>query len=232
MYGDIQHIFFDLDRTLWDFDRNSAEALGELFDELKLREAGIDDPQDFIQTYICKNDECWELYRLNKIIKADLRSLRFTMALEHYGVKDKSLAMAMSDAYIERSPVKTGLFPNTMETLEYLSKKYVLHIITNGFEEVQYIKMEKSGIRNYFKHITTSEKAGCKKPDERIFQYAMAVGNASTYNSLMIGDDEYIDVRGAENAGMKSILFQPDKDKTYAGDIQVIHDLGQLLTLL
>lgn len=229
---DIKHIFFDLDRTLWDFERNSAETLTELFHELKLGETGINDVNDFIKTYICKNDQCWELYRLNQISKAELRTKRFHMAFEDFGVLNPSLAEKMGEAYIERSPYKTGLFPNTIDTLKYLSEKYTLHIITNGFEEVQYIKMEQSGILSYFKHITTSERAGYKKPDERIFKHAMQVGGASNYNSLMIGDDVEIDVRGAENAGMKSIHFQPDRNLEKIEGVHSIHDLRQLMELL
>lgn len=163
--NEVRHIFFDLDRTLWDFERNSAETLRELFDELKLAETGILDPDLFIETYICKNDICWEMYRLNQISKAELRNLRFQMALQHFGVKHDELAKRLGDEYVNRSPLKTALFPNTLETLKYLSEKYTLHIITNGFDEVQYIKMEASGIHSFFKHITTSEKAGHKKPD-------------------------------------------------------------------
>jgi putative hydrolase of the HAD superfamily len=230
--NDIKHIFFDLDRTLWDFEKNSADTLTELFHELELAKSGIENPSDFIQIYVQKNDHCWELYRKNEISKKDLRSLRFRMAFEHFGVHDHLLAERVGDVYVDRSPMKTGLFPNTINTLEYLSKKYTLHIITNGFEEVQYIKMENSGIRPYFKHITTSERAGYKKPDVRIFHHAMSVGGASTYNSLMIGDDADVDVRGAANAGMKSILFQPDVNASKPEGLQIIHDLSELSLIL
>ena len=232
MYTDIRHIFFDLDRTLWDFERNSSETLVELYEELNLRHAGIENVSDFIKTYTLKNDFCWEQYRLNLITKADLRTKRFHMALEDFGVTNPDLAEKMGNAYIDRSPYKTGLFPNTLETLAYLSKKYTLHIITNGFEEVQYIKMESSGIRSFFKNITTSEKAGYKKPDERIFSYALSVGNASAYNSLMIGDDAQVDVQGAENVGMKGILFQPDTSAQKHSDFVTISDLSQLTSFL
>lgn len=232
MKTDIKHIFFDLDRTLWDFERNSAETLKELFDELNLHEAGLLNTDDFISTYICKNDYCWEQYRLNKISKAELRTLRFRMAFEELGAANHSLADQMGEAYIERSPYKTALFPNAIETLTYLSERYSLHIITNGFEEVQHIKMESSGLKSYFKHITTSEMAGYKKPDERIFQYAMSMAGAYNYNSLMIGDDLHVDVLGAEEVGMKGILFQPNNQIPTVKGVNVICNLKELMELL
>lgn len=227
----IEHIFFDLDRTLWDFERNSAETLSELFYELKLHENGIGHHAEFIGTYIVKNEYCWELYRQNKISKAELRSLRFRLALQEHGIENDSLAHALGEAYVERSPKKTALFPSALEVLEYLSSKYTLHIITNGFEEVQHIKMERSGLKPYFKCITTSEMAGCKKPDEQIFKHALALASASPYNSVMIGDDKEVDVMGALNIGMKAILFSPDKEET-SPHYHHIQDLNELRHIL
>lgn len=232
MLADIRHIFFDLDRTLWDFERNSAETLTELFNELELTKTGIPDPQTFISTYIQKNALCWSLYEQNKIGKAELRNIRFEMALQAFGVRNQSITERLSVAYIERSPYKTLLFPNTLETLAYLAEKYTLHIITNGFEEVQHIKLQRSGLRPYFKHVTTSEIAGYKKPDPRIFQYALGMGGAHTFNSLMVGDDRHADVLGAQNAGLKSILFQPDPLADKPHGLTTINDLSELRALL
>lgn len=228
MWDDIRHIFFDLDRTLWDFERNSAETLTELFNELELTKTGIPDPQTFIGTYIKKNALCWSLYEQNKIGKAELRSIRFQMALLDFGVENQTITERLSVEYIERSPYKTRLFPHTLETLAYLAGKYTLHIITNGFEEVQHIKLERSGLRPYFKHVTTSEIAGHKKPDPRIFQYAMGKGGAHNFNSLMIGDDHRADVLGAQNAGMKGILFRPDPLAEKPHGLTTINDLNEL----
>lgn len=229
---DIRHIFFDLDHTLWDFERNSAETLGELFGELDLAGAGIPDPQTFIATYSLKNDLCWQLYRENKLDKETLRTERFVMAFREFGVENNTLADTLSEAYLERSPYKTGLFPDTLDVLDYLAGKYTLHIITNGFEEVQHIKIRQSGLENYFRLVTTSERAGYRKPDTRIFQYALATADAHTYDSLMIGDDLQADVIGAQQAGLRAILFRPDTVAPLPENQTVIHRLGELRNLL
>lgn len=227
-FSDVAHIFFDLDRTLWDFERNSAETLGELFAELKLNYAGIPDAKTFIDTYIQKNDLCWALYRQNKISKDRLRVERFVMALAEFQIQDDTLAHELAEKYVERSPLKTGLFPHTLETLTYLTEKYTLHIITNGFEEVQHIKLKQSGLEPYFKTVTTSERAGCKKPDAQIFKHAMAVAGAYSFNSLMIGDDYEVDVVGALGVGMQAIHFVPDSAEVSRDDVHRVYDLREL----
>lgn len=227
-FGDTAHIFFDLDRTLWDFERNSAETLRELFDGLKLGHAGIPDAEAFVRLYIEKNDLCWALYRENKISKDRLRTERFVLALAAFGIHDDALALELAETYVERSPLKTGLLPHTLETLAYLAKKYTLHIITNGFEEVQHIKLKQSGLEPYFKTVTTSERAGCKKPDAQIFRHALAVAGAYTFNSLMVGDDFAVDVAGALAAGLKAIHFAPDPNVLTPQGVPRIYDLQEL----
>lgn len=227
-FTDTAHIFFDLDRTLWDFERNSAETLGELFDELKLGYAGIPDAKTFIRLYIEKNDACWALYRQNKMSKDRLRVERFVMALAEFKIQDDVLAHEMAEKYVERSPLKTGLFPHTLETLAYLADKYTLHIITNGFEEVQHIKLKQSGLEPYFKTVTTSERAGCKKPDARIFRHAMAVAGAYAFNSLMVGDDWDVDIAGALDVGMRAVHFAPEAPVASSAKQPIIKDLQEL----
>lgn len=227
-FRDTEHIFFDLDRTLWDFERNSAETLTELFGELKLAHAGVPDAPTFIRTYVEKNDLCWALFRQNKMSKDSLRTERFAMALAEFQINDGAIAREMAEQYVERSPLKTALFPHASETLTYLAQRYTLHIITNGFEEVQHIKLRQSGLEPYFKTVTTSERAGCKKPEARIFQHAMAVAGAHNFNSLMVGDDWEVDIQGALNAGMKAVYFAPDPGQTAPDDAPRIHGLQDL----
>ena len=140
----IKHIFFDLDRTLWDFEKNSHTTLLQLIKDFKLIEKGIDNPDNFIKKYKLHNEKLWELYREDKIKKEELRGKRFQLALAEYDIDDSELAEQFGLAYVQQSPLKTTLFPYTHEVLLYLKKKYSLHIITNGFEEVQHIKLASS----------------------------------------------------------------------------------------
>ncbi len=205
-----KHIFFDLDRTLWDFDKNSKKVLTNIFFNFKLNEF-ILNKETFIEKYQEVNELLWKAYANDKVTKEELRWKRFEETLTYFNIDNKGLAINIGDYYIEESPRQKLLFPNTIEVLDYLSKKYELHIITNGFEEVQYIKLTESGIINYFKEIILSEKVGVKKPHPYIFKKAFALSGAVNKNSIMIGDDLYADIYGAQRVEMDHVYFNPNK---------------------
>ncbi len=205
-----QHIFFDLDRTLWDFDENSKKVLSDLFFHYKLNLL-IDTVQEFINKYQEINELLWQDYRDNKIVKEELRLKRFESTLKYFSINDKQLASDIGEYYIFESPRQTALLPYTKEVLTYLHTKYQLHIISNGFEEVQFIKLKEAGILKYFTHVVLSEKVGVKKPHPLIFKRALQITKAATYNSLMIGDDWYADIYGAQRVNIAAVYFNPKK---------------------
>ena len=197
-----KHIFFDLDRTLWDFETNSNETLEEIIGKYGLIEKGIPSFSAFKEVYSRFNTMLWNLYLSGELIKEKLNFQRFNLTLEAFGIRDSLLANNIADDYVKMSPLRTNLFPNTIETLEYLHGQYKLHIITNGFEEVQYKKLELSGMSKYFEHVITSEDAGFKKPNKMIFNYALEKTGANASESLMIGDEIEIDLLGAKAVGL------------------------------
>jgi putative hydrolase of the HAD superfamily len=207
----IKNLFFDLDRTLWDFEANSHNELINLYNQFKLHQLGISLPLEFIKVYKKINEECWQKYRENTLTKEKLRAERFNLALAYYGIEDKKLAQDIGDAYVINSPYRTALIEGSIELLDYLHGRYSLHIITNGFEEVQHIKLAQSNLTKYFDQIITSESAGAKKPSSIVFEYAMNKSGANLDNSVMIGDDLNTDIIGAINIGMKSIYFNPHR---------------------
>jgi putative hydrolase of the HAD superfamily len=221
-------IFFDLDHTLWDFEKNSQEALTEIYHELRLDTYGISAPEPFISLYVEHNHRCWEQYRKGEISKDNLRSLRFQLTLDDYEVKDTSLATKIGDEYVNRSPYKTNLFPGALDLLDYLKREYKICIITNGFEEVQYIKIRESGLEKYFDHIITSEKAGVKKPHPDIFHLAMKLSDSVNDQVIMIGDDLEADVLAARNLDIDAVLFDPQKKNELNGDYRIISELSEL----
>jgi putative hydrolase of the HAD superfamily len=153
--------------------------------------------------------------------------------LNHFSINDEDLVKKLSDGYVELSPQQTALFPNAIETLKELEKEgYTMHIITNGFKEVQYIKLKNSGLINFFDVIVCSEDVGYNKPNPAIFKHALTKANASTTDSVMIGDDFEVDVLGALNYGMKGILFDPFNDFKSPVDGHKIKDLNELTALL
>ena len=223
------HLFWDLDHTLWDFERNSQLALKELFEEQQLgQKLGIDF-SEFHSTYKRYNEWLWEKYRHGLVTKADLRINRFLNTLKHYHYEDRSLAKWMEEEYLKRSPFMPHLMPGALEVLDYARSKYEMHIITNGFEEVQHIKMEKSGLGPYFREIITSESVGVRKPDPYIFKYSMRKTGAEPQNSLMIGDNWDADILGAKNSGMDQVFFNPEKKKKSDEPTFEIQSLREIL---
>ena len=224
-----KHLFFDLDRTLWDFEKNSTATLQEVFEIFQLEEKGVSSFSSFIEKYIDVNEAMWALYRVGKIQKEELRSIRFKNTLLHFGISDDDLALQIGEYYIKESPLKTNLFPNTIEILEYLREEgYQMHIITNGFEEVQHIKLKNSGLSSFFKEIITSERAGVKKPNSKIFNFSMELAGAQPEESLMLGDDIPVDLHGAKAVGMDQVYFNPNH---HMHEEKMTYEVNSLLEL-
>jgi putative hydrolase of the HAD superfamily len=201
-----RHIFFDLDHTLWDFERNAEETKRELFVNLRLEEKGIPSYDEFRSRYVVINTGLWALYRDGKIEKDDLNFKRFYLTLCELGLDDPALGASLAAGFLEGITFKTYLFPYAKEILDYLYPKYPLYIITNGFEEVQFGKLKNSGLDRYFTSVITSEEAGAKKPDSEIFRFALRKVNAQASESLMIGDDMEVDIGGARAIGMDQLF--------------------------
>ncbi len=227
-----KHIFFDLDRTLWDFDASAAEAFSKIYEKFDLKKRGVASFEKFKQYYTLHNEFLWSLYREGKLEKEVLRGLRFRKTLEEFGIKDDALAEKIGDYYVEISPLLVHLFPNAIEILEYLHPKYELHIITNGFSEVQFTKLKVSGMEKYFREIIISEEAGVKKPDPLIFSYAFNRTKAKAGESLMIGDDAEVDIAGARQIGMDQVLFDPSGKSSKNGATYYVNNLSELKNIL
>jgi len=206
----VKHIFFDLDHTLWDFDKNSEEALIDIYANLNLEES-ISSFQRFLKKYREINQRYWNLYRQNLVTKEQVRDGRFVDTLTFFKFDNAiELGYEMSKLYVSTSPFKTNLFPYTHEVLKKLKSKYKLHIITNGFVEVQHIKLSNSNLDNYFDIVVCSEETGHKKPHKSVFDTALKLANATADESVMIGDSYEADVIGGLKAGMKAIWFNPE----------------------
>lgn len=196
--------FFDLDHTLWDFERNSALTFEEILEIHNVRV----DLADFLEVYVPINLHYWKLYRDEQITKEVLRYERLNKTFEELKITvSNSTIIQLSEDYIRVLPRYNHLFNNANEILSYLQPKYKLHIITNGFEEVQNDKLKNSGIAHYFDHIINSESVGVKKPNPLIFEHAMDKASSTPLQSVMIGDNLEADILGARNVGMHTIHF-------------------------
>jgi putative hydrolase of the HAD superfamily len=202
-----QHIFFDLDHTIWDFEMNSKETLLDLHQKYKLADIGINDFDAFFDGYSLHNHRLWDRYTKGFIKQEELRWKRIYLSLLDYKIADETLSRAMSFDYLDILPNKTNLFPYTIDILAYLKNKgYQLHLITNGFESVQFKKIENSKLAPYFNEVITSEASNSLKPNIEIFEYALHKANAKLEESIMIGDNESADIKGAINIGMDSVF--------------------------
>ncbi|MEY4279616.1 MAG: hypothetical protein RL377_1620 [Bacteroidota bacterium] len=201
------HLFFDLDHTIWDFELNSKETLLDLHHKYALADKGIQDFDAFFDQYSIHNHRLWDRYTKGFIKQEELRWKRIYLSLLEYKIADEKLSREMSFDYLDILPNKTNLFPYTIEILAYLKEKgYQMHLITNGFESVQFKKIENSKLAPYFKEVITSEASNSLKPHKEIFEYALDKTGANLEESIMIGDNESADIQGAINIGMDSIF--------------------------
>ena len=200
----VKDIFFDLDHTLWDFDKNSMLAFKRVFKKFKI----TIEFHAFLKIYEPINVEYWKKYREDKVSKENLRRGRLIDSFNFFDlIYTTEKIDEIADAYIQELPFDNHLFEGALEILDYLILKYKLHIITNGFEEVQHKKLKNSGIDHYFSTVTTSEEVGVKKPNSKVFLTALNKANSLPNQSFMIGDSLEADILGANNIGMETIFY-------------------------
>ncbi len=228
-----KHIFFDLDDTLWDSHRNTTETLQEIFGSHKLDATFGFDLHPFVESFHTINYELWDMYSAGMITQKELRESRFPKVFRLLGIPDATpVTTQLQEAYMKACPRKPYLMPHARETLDYLHSKYVLHILTNGFDDVQFIKLESAGIRSYFQEVFTSLRAGAHKPNRIIFDYACQYTQAQTADCLMIGDNLLADIAGAQNAGMDHVFYnhgQMPHSYTPTYEIHSLHELTGIL---
>lgn len=216
-----RHLFFDLDHTLWDFETNAKETLATLYANNGLEGRGIPDFEAFFSRYSYHNERLWDRYTKGFIKQDELRWKRMWLAMLDFKLADEPLARAMSVQFLDHLPMRKNLFPYTVEILSYLrDKQYKMHLITNGFEQVQHSKLSNANISSFFEEVITSEGCNSLKPHKAIFDYAIRKTGANASESIMIGDNLDCDIQGGINAGMDTIFvnhlrIEPHIQPTY-----------------
>ncbi len=229
-----KHILIDLDDTLWDFRRNSKIAMQEIYNDYELIKY-YDSFESFYDVYMTKNHQLWEQYAKGEITKNYLSLERFLYPLRIVGHENVELAKKIGEDFLYRTTMQTNLVEGAIETLEYLkSKNYTLSIISNGFIEVQYTKLRRSGLLPYFTNIFLSEEIGYQKPDMRFFQAVLEKLEAKPSDCLVVGDNLQTDIQGAQNANINSVYFTnhseiSEKDHPITPIIQNLIQLKNLL---
>jgi putative hydrolase of the HAD superfamily len=217
-------LFFDWDHTLWDHDLNAREVLLDLAVEYDFSF----DPETYWKTFEKINNSLWDQYAAGEISQESLRETRFVRFFQELGVS--GCAVEFGDKYLARAPRKTNLMPGAFELIQDLAQHFPLYILTNGFDDIQYVKIEGAGMQSFFKEIITSEQVGTKKPDPLFFQYALSRAGIQAEEALMIGDHVEADVRGALQVGIPAIHYNPFSVETdLAHEIQHLDELRALL---
>lgn len=233
------YYLFDIDRTLWDFDTNAQNALNYTLDRFGFcARLGITDKKDFFDKYETVNQELWHRYERGEITKDLLRNERFYQTFKRfYQLDDRPLADEFGSAYLERMPLETALVPGAKQVLEELKRRgCAIATVSNGFKEVQYGKLENSGIMPYIDAVLISEEVGVHKPSPVIFRKALEclIGNGPSSSApvitqdikketLMAGDDLANDIEGAQIYGIDQFYYNPhhypcEYAPTYEGD--------------
>lgn len=226
-----KNLYFDIDRTLWDTDSNSRLTLSQLIERYIPELASRFD--EFLNIFQVENEKLWAKYRDGEVTKEYLRDKRFDNTFVLMGIDAPLVSSKINKDFIKIAPYKTGLFPYTLEILEYLKGKgYRLFLLTNGFTEVQKIKIRESKLELFFEKMITSEDTGYQKPHKKMFEHALKTVNSKKSESIMIGDDISNDIFGAKRFGMDTVFFNPKKIKHDSQPTFEIHGLNELRTFL
>ena len=226
-----KHILFDLDHTLWDYDRNAAETLTELYEEYNLSANGNFSDKEFVATFFEINEQLWASYNQGQISKHVIRTQRFNKIFDQLNLPLQYQPQGIDARYVHDCPEKTHTMAYAFEVLDYLVQHYSMHIITNGFNDVQSTKLSRSGLAPYFDHVITSESCGAKKPAARIFEYTLEKISADKNECIMIGDNLSTDIQGAINADIDQVYFNPTgkvHDHAVTMEINCLSDLKSL----
>lgn len=203
----INHVFFDLDNTLWDHRGNSERTLQKMFDQYKIQEEYNISFAEWHTVFYEKNEILWAQLRDQEIDKQYLRNHRFRDSFEHFGIYNSDLNESFESNYLKNMTQEKGLVEGAVELLNYLKPKYKLHVITNGFIEVSYQKIETSELNGFFETLTCADEVGVRKPNPKIFTLAMDKADAQPTESVLIGDDWIADIVGGDSFGMNVIFL-------------------------
>ncbi len=221
-------IFFDLDHTLWDYEVNSCTTLQELFQDYNLEAKGVCDCDSLQKQFKIVNTDLWDKFDRGQITSEVIRRERFKRILAHFDIEDQDLCEKLSQDYLYNCPKKGALIPHAEQTLHYLAEHYDMTVVTNGFEEIQHVKLTAGNLHRFFDHVITSQKAGARKPAKEIFEFAMRENSVKNHEVVMIGDNLITDIAGAHNASIDTIFFNPEK---IAHDVTVRHEITCLSEL-
>lgn len=199
----IKTVFLDMDGTLLDFYKSESVALSKVLQDFK-----IEATDEKIKLYSAINLSQWKRLEKGEIDRDRVLVGRFEIFFEQLGeTADASQARRLYEKYLSQGHY---FIDGAEDLLEILSKKYDLYIATNGTKKVQLSRIASSGIEKYFKDIFISEDLGCNKPDKLFFEKCFEkIRSIDLSETVIIGDSLSSDILGGNNAGIKTVWFNP-----------------------
>lgn len=236
MFSEKKLLLIDLDDTLWDTRYNNKEGLRELYTALDWGQYFVSF-EDYFSVYIVHNEYLWEEYNHSRVTKEYLSIDRLRHPLREMMELEDSQWLEIDKQYKELVKQQTRLCPGALETMAYLNARYKTCILSNGFGELQFDKLERSGLAAFCDGVVLSEDVGVQKPDRRIFDHALEKMSYSADESLVIGDRYGTDIVGASGAGLESIWYNPDgleqpSKEIVSGLLTTVSDLRELQRIL
>jgi len=226
-----KHLIFDLDDTIWDFQKNSKETLLGLHQDYKLEDKGVS-KQTFLQTFKEVNGRLWDQFDEGLITRDVIREKRFHSVLDKLAINHNGEAIQMQDEFMQKCSTSPFLVEGALQVLQRFQSTHTFHILSNGFDEIQFVKLESSGVMHYFDKIITSGRAGFRKPQPEIFEFALHEIGVSKEECIMIGDNPVADIEGAYHFGMDQVYYNTHEKECAITPTFTIQNLNELLSIL
>ena len=212
-------LLLDADGTLLDFDKDMDHAFRATYETCFSSQRPFS--QELLDCYETCNSRWWQKLERGECTKPQLVVARFVDFLRETGLS--GVPEEINRLYFENLGQGGALLPGALELVRDLAQRYQLYIVTNGNAATQKPRLARSGLMGYVKEYFVSEDAGATKPDKRYFDYVFArIPGFSKESALLIGDSPTSDMRGAQNAGVDSLWYNP-KGETLPEGIAVTY---------
>lgn len=221
-------IFFDLDDTIFDFHKAEAVAVSKT-----LAEQGVNPTEQTVERYSEINASMWKRLEKGEMTREEVLVKRFEQLFLELGVECN--AVETRKKYEHNLSIGHFFVDGAYELLENLFKEYDLYLVSNGTFKVQEGRLNSSGIKKFFKEIFISEKLGYVKPQKEFFDAVFSkIHDFNADESIIIGDSLSSDIKGGNNAGIKTCWFNPKhlKNTTDAIVDYEIHNLNEIYKVL
>ena len=227
-----KNIFLDFDDTLIDTQGFATKCLKELFEEYSLCEY-FESKEIFLEIYHKHTSKLWEDYALGLVDKETLLKERFEKPFNHIPHIIGDFTDTLNNSFIEKVIQIDLLIDGACDLLSYLKQKnYKIVMLSNGFTEIQYQKIDKVGWNDFFDFIILSDVIGVNKPDPIIFQKALDISDSKVNESIMIGDSYLADIQGAININMDQIWFNPNHQQAAQQPTYTVDKLSKIKNIL